>query len=336
MLAAGGRWTAEELYADHPFGVAYHVAVWGPGPSGTLTDVRPIAVVGPTATGKSELGVWLARELGGEVVNADAMQLYRGMDVGTAKLTPAERQGVPHHLLDVLDVTETASVAAYQRDARACVEELLAAGRVPVIVGGSGLYVSALLDDLEFPGTEPAIRARLEAELAHVGAAALHERLTGLDPVAADAILPGNGRRIVRALEVIELTGRPFSASMPTPGPARYGTVQLGLDRDLAELDERVEPRVDRMFAAGLVAEVESLLPLGLREGRTAARALGYQQVLAALDGDGDLAAAKTETARATRRFVRRQRSWFRRDDRIHWLDAARPDLRAAVAALVS
>lgn len=296
---------------------------------------RPIAVVGPTATGKSELGVWLARELGGEVVNADAMQLYRGMDVGTAKLTPAERQGVPHHLLDVLDVTETASVAAYQREARASVEALLAVGRVPVIVGGSGLYVSALLDDLEFPGTEPAIRARLEAELAHVGAAALHERLTGLDPVAAGAILPGNGRRIVRALEVIELTGRPFSASMPTPGPARYGTVQIGLDRNAADLDERVDLRVDRMFAAGLVAEVESLVPLGLREGRTASRALGYQQVLAALDGDGDLVAARAETARATRRFVRRQRSWFRRDGRIHWLDAGRPDLRAAAAELV-
>jgi tRNA dimethylallyltransferase len=293
-------------------------------------------VVGPTATGKSDLGVWLARELGGEVVNADAMQLYRGMDVGTAKLTAAERQGVPHHLLDVLDVTETASVAAYQRHARACVEELLAAGRVPVVVGGSGLYVSALLDDLEFPGTEPAIRARLEAELAEVGAAALHERLTGLDPVAAGAILPGNGRRIVRALEVIELTGRPFSASMPKPGPARYGTVQIGLDRDAALLDERVERRVDLMFERGLVAEVESLLPRGLREGRTASRALGYQQVLAALDGDGDLAAARADTVRATRRFVRRQRSWFRRDNRITWLDASRPDLRAAVAELVA
>lgn len=293
-------------------------------------------MVGPTATGKSDLGVWLARELGGEVVNADAMQLYRGMDVGTAKLTAAERQGVPHHLLDVLDVTETASVAAYQRHARACVEELLAAGRVPVVVGGSGLYVSALLDDLEFPGTEPAIRARLEAELAEVGAAALHERLTGLDPVAAGAILPGNGRRIVRALEVIELTGRPFSASMPKPGPARYGTVQIGLDRDAALLDERVERRVDLMFERGLVAEVESLLPRGLREGRTASRALGYQQVLAALDGDGDLAAARADTVRATRRFVRRQRSWFRRDNRITWLDASRPDLRAAVAELVA
>jgi tRNA dimethylallyltransferase len=297
--------------------------------------VRPVAVVGPTATGKSELGLWLAQELGGEVVNADAMQLYRGMDVGTAKLTPAQRQGVPHHLLDVLDVTETASVAAYQRDARACVERLLAADRVPIVVGGSGLYVSALLDDLEFPGTEPVIRARLEAELARVGAAALHERLTALDPVAAGAILPGNGRRIVRALEVIELTGRPFSASLPRPGPARYGTVQIGLDRDTAELDERIERRVDHMFAAGLVAEVEALLPLGLRNGRTASRALGYQQVLAALEGTGDLATARAETVRATRRFVRRQRSWFKRDNRVHWLDAARPDLRAAVARLV-
>jgi tRNA dimethylallyltransferase len=292
---------------------------------------HPIAVVGPTGTGKSDLGVELALRLDGEVVNADAMQLYRGMDVGTAKLTEADRQGVPHHLLDVLDITETASVAAYQRHARRIVEDLLAVGRTPVVVGGSGLYVSALLDDLDFPGTEPAIRARLETELAEVGAATLHARLTGLDPVAADAILPGNGRRIVRALEVIELTGRPFSASMPRPGPARYGTVLIGLDRDTAELDERIEQRVDTMFAHGLVAEVRALLPLGLRDGRTASRALGYQQVIAALDGDGDLAAAAVETVRATRRFVRRQRSWFRRDQRITWLDAARPDLLAAV-----
>jgi tRNA dimethylallyltransferase len=300
-----------------------------------MTVHPPVAVVGPTATGKSDVGVWLARRLGGEVVNADAMQLYRGMDVGTAKLTEAERHGVPHHLLDVLDVTETASVAAYQRHARRVVADLLAAGRVPVVVGGSGLYVSALLDDLEFPGTDAAVRAGLEAELADVGAAALHARLTGLDPVAGEAILPGNGRRIVRALEVIELTGRPFSATMPRPGPARYGTVLVGLDRDAAGLDERVETRVDAMFDRGLVDEVRGLLPLGLREGRTAARALGYQQVLAALDGDGDLATARAETVRATRRFVRRQRSWFRRDKRITWLDAGRPDLLDAVAELV-
>jgi tRNA dimethylallyltransferase len=298
--------------------------------------VRPVAVVGPTATGKSDLAVALARRLGGDVVNADAMQLYRGMDVGTAKLSATERQGVPHHLLDVLDVTETASVAAYQRHARRVVADLLAAGRVPVIVGGSGLYVRALIDDLEFPGTEPAVRARLESELAEAGAATLHARLTGLDPVAADAILPGNGRRIVRALEVIELTGRPFSASMPQPGPPRYGTVLIGLDRDTAALDERVEQRVATMFAHGLVAEVHGLLPLGLREGRTASRALGYQQILAAIDGDGDLACAQAETVRATRRFVRRQRSWFRRDGRVTWLDAARPDLLAAAVELTT
>jgi tRNA dimethylallyltransferase len=295
---------------------------------------HPIAVVGPTATGKSDLAVELALRLHGEVINADAMQLYRGMDVGTAKLTEAQRHGVAHHLLDVLDITETASVAAYQRHARRIVEDLLAAGRTPVVVGGSGLYVSALTDDLDFPGTEPAIRARLETELTEVGAATLHARLTGLDPVAADAILPGNGRRIVRALEVIELTGRPFSASMPRPGPARYHTVLIGLDRDTAELDERIEQRVATMFAHGLVDEVRALLPLGLRDGRTASRALGYQQVVAALDGDGDLDAAAAETVRATRRFVRRQRSWFRRDQRITWLDSARPDLLAAALAI--
>jgi tRNA dimethylallyltransferase len=293
-----------------------------------------IAIVGPTATGKSALAVELAVRLGGEVINADAMQLYRGMDIGTAKITEAERRGVPHHLLDVLDVRETASVAAYQRDARAVVEELLRAGRRPILVGGSGLYLGAVLDELDFPGTDPALRARLEAELATVGAPALHDRLTGLDPTAARAILPSNGRRIVRALEVIELTGRPFSASLPKPGPARYGATLIGLDVDAAELDVRVDTRVERMFAAGLAEEVRMLENQGLREGRTASHALGYQQVLAAFDGAHDLAAAAEETARATRRFVRRQRSWFRRDKRITWLDATRPDLLAAALAL--
>lgn len=296
---------------------------------------RPIAVVGPTATGKSELGVWLAGMLGGEVINADAMQLYRGMDVGTAKLTDTERNGVAHHLLDVLDVTETASVAAYQRCARRTMDELRAAGRVPVVVGGSGLYVRALLDELEFPGTEPVIRARLEEELAELGAPALHSRLATLDPPAALAILPGNGRRVVRALEVIELTGRPFSASLPRLGPPRHDTLLIGLDRQSAELDARVERRVRRMFDMGLVDEVHALIGLGLRAGRTACRALGYQQVLAAIDGQHDLTEAATETARATRRFVRKQRSWFRRDSRINWLDADRPGLREAVIQLV-
>jgi len=284
-------------------------------------------VVGPTATGKSDLGIELALRLGGEVVNADAMQLYRGMDIGTAKLSVAQRHGVPHHLLDVLDVTETASVAAYQRHARRVVDDLLAAGRVPVVVGGSGLYVRALFDNLDFPGTEPTIRARLEAELAEVGAASLHARLTGLDPIAAGAILPTNTRRVVRALEVIELTGRPFSATMPVPGRPRHGTVLIGLDRATADLDERIDRRVATMFDLGFVDEVRALLPLGLADGRTASRALGYQQILAALAGDGDLGTAQADTVVATRRFVRRQRSWFRRDERVAWLDAARPDL---------
>ncbi|HEX8761888.1 MAG TPA: tRNA (adenosine(37)-N6)-dimethylallyltransferase MiaA [Pseudonocardiaceae bacterium] len=297
---------------------------------------RAVAVVGPTATGKSELAVKLAQRLDGEVLNADAMQLYRGMDIGTAKLLPAQRGGVRHHLLDILDVTETASVAAYQRQARRIVEELLAASRVPVLTGGSGLYIRAVLDDLDFPGTDPELRAGLEAELAQLGAPTLHHRLYRLDPVAAGRILPSNGRRLVRALEVIQLTGRPFSAALPPHGPARYGAVFIGLDTDPAALDVRVDARVDRMFAEGLIEEVRELLPLGLRQGRTAARALGYRQVLAALDAGVDPCCAAEPTARATRRFVRRQRSWFRRDGRIRWLNSDRSGLLdTALAATV-
>jgi len=297
--------------------------------------LRPVAIVGPTATGKSDLAIELALRVGGEVVNADAVQLYRGMDIGTAKVPPAERRGVPHHLLDVLEVTETASVAAFQRDARAIIERLLARGVVPVVCGGSGLYVRAIVDDLRFPGTDPAVRERLEREAARRGAEAMHARLAELDPAAAVAILPTNARRIVRALEVIEITGRPFSATMPKPGPPRYGTVLIGLDRDPDELDARVDARVERMFAHGLVGEVRRLLQRGLRDGKTASQALGYKQVIEAIDGDGDFAAAAEATARATRRFVRRQRSWFRRDDRITWLDAGDPDLLTRVVKLV-
>ncbi|MDQ4102207.1 MAG: tRNA (adenosine(37)-N6)-dimethylallyltransferase MiaA [Actinomycetota bacterium] len=295
---------------------------------------RAVAVIGPTGTGKSELAVKLARRLDGEVVNADAMQLYRGMDIGTAKLPPPQRCEVPHHLLDILDVTETASVAAYQRDARRIMEQLLATGRVPVLVGGSGLYIRAVLDDLEFPGTVPEVRAALEAELAEHGTQVLHHRLHQLDPVAAGRIPPSNGRRVVRALEVIRLTGRPFSATLPQPDAARYRTVIIGLDTDPAVLDARVDARVDRMFSTGLVEEVSELLSLGLREGRTASRALGYQQVIAALDAGADPACAAGPTAQATRRFVRRQRSWFRRDGRITWLDSQQPDLLDAALSL--
>jgi tRNA dimethylallyltransferase len=262
------------------------------------------------------------------------MQLYRGMDIGTAKLTEAERGGVPHHLLDLWDVTAAASVAEYQRSARATVDALLAAGRVPVLVGGSGLYVRAVLDRLEFPGTDAAARARLESELARVGAGALHRRLAALDPAAAAAILPSNGRRIVRALEVITLTGRPFTATLPAPQPC-YHAVQIGVDLDTAALDERCDLRVEHMWAAGLVDEVRALAEVGLRDGPTASRALGYAQVLRFLDGALTEDEARGQTQLGTRRFVRRQRSWFRRDDRVHWLDAARPDLLDAALALV-
>jgi tRNA dimethylallyltransferase len=294
-----------------------------------------VVVLGPTATGKSALGLALAQRLGGEIVNADAMALYRGLDVGTAKPTPAERAAVPHHLLDVLDVTDTASVAAYQRDARAAIETLRAAGRTPVLVGGSGLYVQAVVDELEFPGTDPALRAELEAELASRGPGALHDRLAVVDPEAAAVVLPSNGRRIVRALEVIALTGRPFPARLPAGATPRYDAVLLGVDRPTDDLDVRVARRVARMFAAGIVDETRGLLPAGLRDGLTASRALGYQQVLAAL-GSGDLGAAAADTVRATRRFVRRQRSWFRRDRRVQWLDAAEPDLTGRALAAVS
>jgi tRNA dimethylallyltransferase len=297
--------------------------------------VRLIAVVGPTATGKSDLGLALAHAYDGEVVNADAMQLYRGLDIGTAKLTPAERAGVPHHLLDVLDVTETASVAAYQRAARRVVEDVLAAGRTPVLVGGSGLYVQAVVDELEFPGTDPALRAELAAELDEHGSAALHARLAAVDPSAAVAILPSNGRRIVRALEVIALTGRPFAARLPEAAAPRYDAVLLGLDRSTEDLDGAVARRVARMFAAGLVAETRGLLP-GLREGQTASRALGYQQVLSALDGLIELPTAAADTVVATRRFVRRQRSWFRRDRRIVWMDADASDVLGRAHAAIT
>jgi tRNA dimethylallyltransferase len=290
-----------------------------------------IAVVGPTAAGKSDLAVDIALRLGGECINADSMQLYRGMDIGTAKLTEKERRGVPHHLLDVWDVTVTASVAEYQRMVRPLIESI----GVPVLVGGSGLYVRAAIDDLEFPGTDPEIRARLEAELAERGPGPLHERLRELDPAAAEAILPSNGRRIVRALEVIEHSGRPFSATMPSY-EAVYPCVQIGLEVPRPVLDRRIETRVERMWAAGLVDEVRELLKHGLAEGRTAGRALGYAQVIRYLQGEWSEEEAFAETVRATRRFARRQESWFRRDPRVHWLPFDDPGLLDRSLALIA
>ncbi len=297
-------------------------------------STRPIAVIGPTGTGKSALALDLAEHLGGEIVNADAMQLYRGMDIGTAKLGPAERRGIPHHQLDVLEVTETATVARYQQAAAADVESIAARGAVPVIVGGSMLYLQSLLDDWAFPATDPDVRSRWETRLSKVGVAALHAELSRRDPAAAATILPTDGRRVVRALEVIELTGAPFAASAPVIGAApRWDTVIIGLDWATAVLDDRLRRRTKVMFDQGLVDEVRTLEGAGLRRGVTAARALGYAQVLEALDAGSDGRAAEEPTFVGTRRYVRRQRSWFRRDHRVRWLDGAAGDLLSATVA---
>ncbi len=294
-------------------------------------DIRVVAVVGPTATGKSDLAVALAQRLGGEIVNADSMQLYEGMDIGTAKLRPDERGGVPHHLLDVWPLAKSAAVAQYQAMAREVIDEIAARGRLPVVVGGSGLYLRGALDKLDFPGESPALRAGLYAALDEHGPEALHARLAERDPVAASMILPSNGRRIVRALEVIELTGQPFVARMPG-FESVYDTVQLGLDfPDRTDLLDRVSARVHRMIDAGLADEIRALLPAGLRESPTAGKALGYQQLLAVMADDGtitgDLDEAIELTILGTRRFVKRQRTWFRRDPRVRWLDAGDPGL---------
>jgi len=298
---------------------------------------RLIVIAGPTGTGKSDLALDLAEHIGGEVVNADSMQLYRGMDIGTAKVPADQRRGIPHHLLDVLDVTETATVASYQRDARNAIEAILDRGRTPILVGGSGLYIQSVVDEITFPATDPAVRARFEGDLQRLGIDYLFGLLDELDPTAAASIGPANGRKIVRALEVIELTGRPFTASMPRPGRPRYGAVLLRLDRPTDELDQRLADRVTAMMDAGFLDEVRALDAAGLRRGVTASRALGYAQLLAVLDGDSDLDQAVALTTSTTRRFVRRQRSWFRRDHRMIDLDAGAPDLVGrALAALGS
>ncbi len=296
-----------------------------PGPG--EPPARPIvAVLGPTATGKSALAVALAQRLDGEVVNADAMALYRGMDIGTAKPTLAERRGVPHHQLDVLDVTEEASVAVYQSDARADLVDIATRGHTAVLAGGSGLYVRAVLDRFDIPPTDPALRRRLEADLLATGTAALHERLAEVDPAAAATIDARNGRRVVRALEVVTLTGRPYAANLPA---REYlaPTAAIGLLLDLDALDRRIEARVARMWAEGLLDEVARLVEVGLERGRTARTALGYAQALDQLAGRIDETQARSLTTTATRRFARRQLSWLRPDPRITWLPADSPDL---------
>lgn len=295
-----------------------------------------VAVVGATASGKTGLSLDLAERLDGEIVNTDAMQVYRGMDVGTAKLPAGRRRGIPHHLLDTLSVRDAATVAEFQAWARAEIEEIRGRGRVPVLVGGSALYTRAILDRFEFPGTDDAVRQRLEDELAGIGPAALHERLRSVDPEAARRILVENGRRIVRALEVVEITGRPFTASLPTLEYADPHTVQIGVDIDRPTLDERIERRVDQMFDAGLVDEVDRLLAEGLAEGRTAGRAIGYREVAAYLAGELSLEEARERTVTATRRFARRQDSWFRKDPRVTWIRYDDPELVDRAVSVVA
>lgn len=289
---------------------------------------RVVTIVGPTASGKSSLAVGLAQRLGSaEIVNADSMQLYRGMDIGTAKPPAAEREGVPHHLFDVLDVTEPAAVAEFQTWARAAITDCQQRGVTPIVVGGSALYVRAVLDRLDFPGTDPATRERWKAELAARGPEALHAELARRDPAAAAQILPTNDRRVVRALEVIDLTGEPFAATMPPYESVFDGLTMLGLDVPRDVLDVRLTERVDQMWAAGLVDEVRALREAGLEEGLTASRALGYQQILAFLRGEMTEAEAREATVTGTRKFARRQDRLFRKDPRIHWLPYDADDL---------
>ncbi|MFK0008802.1 tRNA (adenosine(37)-N6)-dimethylallyltransferase MiaA [Paenarthrobacter sp. NPDC090520] len=301
-------------------------------PEGPDTSALPvIAVVGPTGSGKSDLGVELALALDGEVVNADALQFYRGMDIGTAKITMDERKGVRHHLLDTLDVTEEASVAGFQVECRRTIQDIHARGKRAIMVGGSGLYVRAALDVLEFPGTDPVIRQRLEAECAATGLSPLRARLEDVDPVSAARL--GDARRVIRALEVHELTGRPFSSFMPQREYFQPA-IQVGLSVDRDVLRDRLADRVHRMVEAGLLNEVKRLDAAGLRQGKTASRALGYAQFLKVLDGQAGIPQAAEETIVATRQFARRQLTWFRADPRIHWLDWQDPALVAKAVAL--
>ncbi|MBT2247222.1 tRNA (adenosine(37)-N6)-dimethylallyltransferase MiaA [Arthrobacter sp. BHU FT2] len=290
-----------------------------------------VAVVGPTGSGKSDLAVSLALELGGEVVNADAMQFYRGMDIGTAKITHAERKGVPHHLLDILDVTQEASVSDFQHQARQVIADIHARGKRAILVGGSGLYVRAVLDVLEFPGTDPSVRRTLEADLAAHGRAAMLARLRDVDPASAERL--SDDRRIVRALEVHQLTGRPFSSFMPRR-EYYQPAVQVGLAVERAALHERLADRVHAMVDEGLLEEVRRLDAAGLRAGKTACRALGYAQFLQVIDGSATVAEAAEATIVATRQFARRQLTWFRADPRITWLDWQDPGLASRAAAL--
>ena len=283
-----------------------------------------IVICGATATGKSDLAVALAEKLGGQIINADSMQLYKGMDIGTAKLSMEERKGMRHHLIDVLSVREEASVAQYQNDARNLIDQLLEQSIPAIVVGGTGLYIKAILDDLNFPDTDPEVREKIARQADELGIDVMHERLTKLDPAAAAAIPKENVRRVVRALEVIELTGRPYTANLPRVGSTKYPNArQFGLVMERETLHERIDLRVEKMWDKGLVREVRDLMGEGLLEGRTAQAALGYAQIIKFAQGEMTEEEAKEETKRATRQYARRQETWFSRDERITWVKKA-------------
>ena len=298
---------------------------------------KVIVICGATATGKSDIAIQIAQELDGEIINADSMQLYRGMDIGTAKLSLEEQQGIPHHLLDVLDVKEDSTVAWYQERARAAITEIHSRGKDAVIVGGTGLYIKAILDDLNFPDTNPEVRAKLEAEAEEFGSASLFARLEELDPAAALAIDRANTRRIIRALEVIEITGQPFTANLPREDSSRYpDAMQFGLVMDREHLRERIDLRVDRMWESGFVDEVDRLITQGIKDGVTAQRALGYAQIIAMRDGTMTEEEAKEDTKRASRQYARRQETWFSRDARIQWVAQHQPRLETILQKINS
>ena len=299
--------------------------------------MKTIVICGATATGKSDLAVDLAKEIGAEIINADSMQIYRGMDIGTAKLSVEERQGIPHHLLDVLDVNQGATVAWYQELARKAVTEIHGAGKHAIIVGGTGLYIKSILDDLNFPDTDAQVRQRLTEEAKIFGIVNLFERLIQLDPAAAAAIDIKNERRVIRALEVIEITGKPFTANLPREDSSRYpDAMQFGLVMDRAELGARVEARIDRMWERGFVSEVDSLISLGINQATTARRALGYAQIIAMRAGEISEPVAIEDTKRATRQYVRRQETWFSRDARIQWISPSQPRLETVMMKINS
>ena len=306
-----------------------------------MSAINLVAVVGPTGSGKSELGLQLAeyltaRQRPAQIVNCDSMQFYRGMDIGTAKLSMDERRGVKHHMIDTLDIRDESTAAEYQQQVRPLIEELQANSITPILVGGSMLYIAAALNTFEFPERDAELRQQLEVELEALGSHAMHRRIAELDPIAASRIDPLNGRRVVRALEILLITGEPFSAALPDENESWQPVLEIGLNSDRAHLVERLAKRVEKMWQQGLVDEAQSLISSGLREGKTSSMAIGYRQALAQLDGELSQQEAIDQTVQLTQRYARRQMSWFRRDERINWFDYQQPDLFGAVTELVA